>query len=105
MSNYYTYALMPSAVHDLEHIMDYLSNELCAKESAIALLDEIQSSIVKACRFPMAASAVNDALLRQKGYRKIVVKNYIVFYLVDDAKHQLDVMRVLYFAQDYLREL
>ncbi len=85
--------------------MDYLSNELCAKESAIALLDEIQSFIVKACRFPMAASAVNDALLRQKGYRKLIVKNYIVFYLVDDAKHQLDVMRVLYFAQDYLREL
>ncbi|MEG1514696.1 MAG: type II toxin-antitoxin system RelE/ParE family toxin [Clostridia bacterium] len=105
MSDVYTYELMPSAILDLDGIMDYITVQLCAKDSAIALLDEIEEAIVGACRFPEAAPPVNDVLLKRKGYRKLIVKNYIVFYIPDDANRKLNVMRVMYFARDYLKEL
>lgn len=105
MSKDYTYEITPSAIDDLDRMMHYIAIQLCAKDSAMNLLDEIQSAIEKACCFPMAAPLVNDVLLKAKGYRKIMVKNYIVFYIPDEDKRRLNIMRILYFAKDYLKDL
>ena len=40
-----------------------------------------------------------------KGYRQILVNNYIVFVLPDQKSEVLNVMRVLYHARDYFKEL
>ena len=40
-----------------------------------------------------------------KGYRKILVNNYIVFVLPDQKSEVLNVMRVLYHARDSFKEL
>lgn len=101
----YTYKLMPSAIRDLQEVGDYISNELYAPESAVALLNEIESAIAAACEFPLSLPAINDVLLRVKSYRKIIVKNYIVFVIPDQAQEVLNVMRVMYYARDYLKEL
>lgn len=85
--------------------MEYISVQLCAKESELKLLDEIEAAILHACDYPYAASAINDQFLSLKGYRKLIVKNYIVFYIPDDSRRVLNVMRVMYFARDYMNEL
>jgi len=105
MNEPYGYDLMPSAIEDLDGIAEYIALQLSAKESAIRLLNEIESAIVAACAFPYAAPPVNDELLKRKGYRKLIVANYIVFYIPDDERRKLNVMRVVYFAKDYLKEL
>lgn len=101
----YAYRLTPSAVQDLREVADYIANQLCAPESAIRLLDEIQDAIQAACAYPLSLPAINDALLRRKGYRKIIVKNYIAFVIPDSQNNVLQVMRVLYYARDALKEL
>lgn len=101
----YTYRLLPSAIRDLQEVGDYIANELYAPEIAVALLNEIESAISAACEFPLSLPAINDALLRIKGYRKIIVKNYIVFVIPDQEQKVLNVMRVMYYARDYLKEL
>lgn len=105
MSEPYTYELMPSAIRDLDGLAGYIANQLNAKDSAIRLLNEIEMAIISACAFPFAAPPVNDDLLQQKGYRKLIVSNYIVFFIPDDEKRKLNVLRVVYFAKDYLKEL
>ena len=99
----YTYRLTPSAVEDLREIADYIANHLCAPESAIGIFGALV--ILAACAYPFSLPAINDALLRTKGYRKVVVKNYIAFVLPDREKEILNVMRVMYYARDYLKEL
>ena len=101
----YTYRIMPAAVRDLRDIADYIANDLSAPESAVGLLNEIEAAIESACAFPMSLPAIHDELLRMKGYRKIIVKNYIVFMLPDQERELLNVMRVMYHARDYLKEL
>lgn len=101
----YTYKLMPSAVQDLQEIGDYIANQLHAPDSAIHLLDEIESAIKTACEFPLSLPMINDSLLRMKGYRKIIVRNYIAFALPDQEHQILNIMRVMYYARDYLKEL
>lgn len=101
----YRYKLTPSAIQDLDDIAAYIAVKLCAEDSAVELLNEIEDAIVSACGFPQAAPLVNDVLLRSKGYRKLIVRNYIVLYIPDDEAHILNVMRIVYFARDYLKEL
>lgn len=36
-----------------------------------------------------------------KGYRKLIIDNYILFYLVDEENKQVTIMRVLYGKQKY----
>ena len=105
MDKPYTYALTPSAMRDLDEILTYITERLCAGESAIRLLDAIEAAIQEACRFPSAATPVNDALLRQRGYRKLIVNNYLVLFIPDDERCVLNVMRVVYYARDYMKEL
>lgn len=105
MSEPYTYELMPSAIQDLDGIAEYIANQLSTKDSAIRLLNEIEAAIVSSCSFPYAVPPVNDELLQKKGYRKLIVSNYIVFFIPDDEKRKLNVLRVVYFAKDYLKKL
>ena len=101
----YTYRITPSAFRDLQEIGDYISEQLHAPESAAGLLQAIQEAIEAACRYPLSLPKVNDRLLMAKGYRKMIVRNYIVFVLVDQENERLDVMRVMYYARNYLKEL
>ena len=105
MENPYRYKLTPSAIQDVDDIAAYIAVQLHAEDSAVQLLNEMEDAIRSACDFPQAAPPVKDALLKSKGYRKLIVKNYIILYIPDDEAHILNVMRVVYFAKDYVKEL
>lgn len=91
----------PIANEDLEQIYQYIFEKLYAEKAASNLLDKIETNIMRLKEFPFSGSFVSDEVLRKKGYRKLIVDNYIVFYLVDEVKKIVIVMRVLYGAQDY----
>lgn len=105
MDSPYRYALTPSAVKDLDDMLTYITERLSARESVLRLLDAIENAIREACRFPQSALPVNDPLLRGRGYRKLIVENYLVLFIPDDERRALNVMRVVYYARDYMKEL
>ena len=97
----YTYAISEHALHDMQSIGDYIAFELCAPESANALLDLFEQAFEKACAFPLSLPLLNDNNLSQKNYRKIIVKNYIIFVIPDEKTETLYIMRILFHAQNY----
>lgn len=101
----YKYIMMPAAIGDLQQIGDYISNDLCAPESAVALLNDIHQAIQRACVFPMSLPLEQHEYFRPYGLRKIIVKNYIVLVIPDVNKQELNVIRVLYHARDYVKAL
>jgi len=50
--------------------------------------------------FPFSCSLVGDEFLKKKGYRKMIVENYIGFYIVEEAK-EIVIMRFLYGKQRF----
>ncbi|MCL4514605.1 MAG: type II toxin-antitoxin system RelE/ParE family toxin [Firmicutes bacterium] len=50
---------------------------------------------------PYSGSPVKDDILRRRDYRKLIVKNYIVFHLIDEVEKQVVIMRLLYGTQKY----
>lgn len=91
----------PLAFEDLDEIDGYITNTLCNKQAAERLITEMETSISQLKQFPRIGSEVQDTYLSAKGYRRLVVDNYLVFYLVDEGQKSVVIMRILYGAREY----
>jgi toxin ParE1/3/4 len=103
--NKYQVEFTSKAIADLEQIYVYIANELFNPDAAQRLLYKFEKQIMILSSYPFSSNIVQDSYLRKKGYRKLVVDNYLVFYLVDEISSKVRVMRVLYGAQQYERYL
>ena len=101
MQNSYKLKFTPAANDDLDLIYRYISEYLVAQKAADDLMDDIETLIMRLKDFPYSGNPVTDDILSSRGYRKLIVKNYIVFHLIDEAGKQVVIMRVLYGAQQY----
>lgn len=64
-------------------------------------MDDLESGIMSLEDFPYAGSPVIDDLLKSKGYRKLVIHHYLVFYLIGEVRKEVVIMRVLYGTRKY----
>jgi toxin ParE1/3/4 len=100
-TNKYNVKFTPLASEDLNQIYAYISEQLFAEPAATELLEKIEIGIMRLAEFPFSCSLVDDTHLRSKNYRKLIVENYIVFYMVNELENQVLIMRVLFSAQKY----
>jgi len=86
-------------------IVRYISHELQNPTAADALTNEMIAAAERLCDFPYI-NAVHQTLkpLKQE-YRKLIVKNYILFYRVDEKKKLITIARVIYARRDYEKML
>lgn len=101
MANNYSLKMTPKAADDLDNIYRYISEELFATSSAANILERIEKEIMKLREFPFSCNYVADEYLSNKSYRKLIVDNYIAFYVINEEQKQAIIMRVLYKKQKY----
>jgi toxin ParE1/3/4 len=65
------------------------------------LIKKIDSNILRLKSFPFSCSYVLDESLKHKGYRKLIIDNYIVFYLVNEVDKQVIISRIFYGHENY----
>ena len=65
------------------------------------IMTKIEISIMGLKEFLFSCGYVLDEPLKVRGYRKLIVDNYIVFYLINELEKQVVVMRILYGARHY----
>jgi len=83
------------------YIAETLNNPIAA-ERRLSLIDDAIASLKETPgRFPL----VRDDYLASKGYRMIVVKNHLVFFIVREKEKAVSVMRVLYGRRDWMHLL
>ena len=93
------------AENDLRDIVRYISSQLSAPITAIEMMDTIEDAIVGLTKMPQKYALVTDERLASMGYRKLVVKNYIVFFTVNQRSRTIEVERILYARRNWLRIL
>ncbi|MGH4118080.1 type II toxin-antitoxin system RelE/ParE family toxin [Clostridium sp.] len=99
--NEYKIKFTPVAEEDLDQIYEYIVNKLFAGTAANDLMEKIETGIMRLKQFPFSCSHVLDEALKTRGYRRFIVDNYIVFYLVNESEKQVVIMRILYGARNY----
>ena len=95
----YHYEFSLLAEKDLDEIFEYISLDLSAPKAALDLIDTIQSAVENVCIFPFSRPLLKDKVLRGKGYRLLVVKNFNLFYVVEG--NIVIIRRVMYGSRSY----
>ncbi len=98
----YTLNIYPRAQADFEDIFQYISEKLCNSTAAVSLIDEMENSLDLVCQNPQMFPLVCSDMIKDKSLRKLIVKDYIIFYRPDDQKREIQVVRVLYGMMDYV---
>lgn len=88
----YKLIIFPAAQRDMQDMVDYL-NEL-SPQAALSSYDEIIERISTLVQLPLRCPLMKSPVLRAKGYRVLVVNNYLVFYVVNDKT--VEIRRILY---------
>lgn len=93
----YKVKIYPAAKQDLLDIVDYLNT--LSPDAALRYYDLLTEEIAGLSDMPERCPRPKDLALAAKGYRCLLVKNYLVFYVVD--RDTVQIRRVLYGRRDY----
>jgi addiction module RelE/StbE family toxin len=101
----YRVEISEEAEVDMWKISDYISNEIHSLQSAINLMREIRKQIKSLNTMPKRYALVSDDELAKRGLRLIPVKNYLVFYTVDEQQKKVSITSVMYNKRDWINLL
>ena len=101
----YRVRIMESAQTDMREIHKYISEDLQNPDAAVRRIKDIDESIRSLKNMPKRHPLVLDNYLASKGFRMIVVKTHLVFFVVRDEINVVSVIRVLYARRDWMRIL
>ena len=89
------------AENDLRDIAKYIFSQLNAPTTALNMIQAIKAAIANSETTASAYPLVRDDRLAAIGYRLLTVKNYTVFYIVNEKEKAVDVDRILYGRRDW----
>jgi plasmid stabilization system protein ParE len=71
---------------DIEGIVHYIAVMLGNPSAAAGFLDDVDRSYCAVIDNPYMYNFCNNVRLKKEGYRKIIIKNYLILYRIDDEK-------------------
>lgn len=83
------------AENDLKNIRDYIASNI-SKKTSVRIINLIKSSIERLSLFPQFAPAVKYEPWNSLGVRRIVVKNFLVYYRVVLEENTVYILKVTY---------
>ena len=92
----YKVVYLPTARQELEEAVLYIATELCAPEAAVSLLDEIDHAAQSLMEMPYRHALYPSLYALKNEVRFFPIKNYNVFYIVDEAQQTVEIRRILY---------
>lgn len=97
MERKYRIRIHPTAEQDLADMIEYLNT--FSRETALRYYDLLTEEIASLSVMPERCPRPRNLALAAKGYRYLVVKDYLVFYMV--VGDMVQVHRILYGRRDY----
>ena len=93
----YKIKIFPTAKQDLEEVIGYLNTR--SPDAASKYYDLLVEEISSLSKMPERCPKPKDLALAVKGYRYLIVKNYLVFYVI--IGDTVQIRRILYARRDY----
>lgn len=93
----YKVKIFPTAKQDMEDVVAYLNT--LSPDVALRYYDKLVDEIASLSEMPERCPKPKDLALAAKGYRYLIVKNYLVFYVV--VGDTVQIRRILYARRNY----
>lgn len=101
----YEVKLTAQAIGQMEETVQYISKILMEPEIAHKWADILQCEIGKLDSMPSRYPLTEEEPWRAQGVRKMTVKNFLVYYLIDEEKKAVWVTAVIYGRRDQIAAL
>ena len=105
MSEIYEVKITKQAQEQLKEIFGYILYELLAHAASNTLLDKMEDSIMKLSSFPERFQLVDEEPWQTEGIRKLLVKNFLVYYWVDKINMKVQVTAAIYERRNQIEQL
>lgn len=90
---------------DIKQSVAYISYQLKNKIAARSLANEVNKLLDILSETPRRSPIVRDSFLAMYGIRLARVKNYFLFYIVDEDTKTIYILRFLYSRRDWIKIL
>ena len=98
----YEVRLTAQAVGQIEETVQYISKILLEPETARKWADTLQYEIEKLGFMPSRYRLMEEEPWRTKGIRKAPIKNFLIYYLIDEEQKVVWIMAVIYGRRDQI---
>lgn len=96
----YQVVLYPQAYRDLEEIYEYISCKFQSKHTAKEQTQRIRTALKSLELFPESHQERLTGRYAKKGYRQLLVDNYIVIFKIDSPNKVVKVITIQYYRRD-----
>ena len=93
----YKIKIFPRAKQDMEEVIDYLNT--LSPDVALKYYDLLVEEIAGLSQMPERCPRPKDLALAARGYRYLIVKIYLVYYVI--AGDTVQIRRILYARRNY----
>lgn len=90
---------------DLRGIYEYIAYELLVTETAAKQTQRIMSAVRSLEKMPMRYRLYEEEPWHSQGIRFFPVDKYLVFYLPEESKNTVTILRIMYGGRDVHRQL
>ena len=97
----YNVSLTGRVLRDLDDIYTYIAQTLLVPETALKLVDKIETEILSLEDMPCRFTEQKTGAYANRGYRQIFVGNYTVIYRVDETNRQVIIVTVRYTSSQF----
>lgn len=101
----YVVKLTRQAQRQMREIAHYVAFSLQARNTALRLIDTIAEEIESLSRFPNRVALTDDEPWHSLGIHKLPVKNYLVYFWIDEPVKKVQVTAIVYGRRDQKQAL
>ena len=92
----YKIKIYPRAVRELDSIYEYIVVEKLTPEYAKAQTDRIKQAILNLSTFPQSHQERSEGRYAGKGYRQLLIDNYLAVFRIDEPAKTVYVVTIQY---------
>lgn len=105
MDKTYVVKITFQAEDQIQEIIHYITHELKAPDAALHLLDALEDSFISLAHFPQRVVLIDEEPWHTQGIHRLPVKNFLVYFWIDEDNMNVQVVAVIYEKRDQLRQL
>ena len=101
----YSVIVTPDAEADLIELKSYITDVLLSRETAKNYIQALRKEIGSLAHMPARYKTLDDEPWHSKEIRRTIVKNFYVYYRIDENTKCVFILNVIYSRRDQLRIL
>ena len=103
MDKTYNVKITSQAEEQMQETIYYIAHELKAPDAALHLLDALENSFVSLTHFPQRVALMDEEPWHTNGIHRLPVKNFLVYFWIDEDKMTVQITAIIYEKRDQLR--